>query len=80
MKKKVLNALIEERYMYAFAAAYAAAHEDREAEGKCREAIRAIEEIASAVGLKEDTDYEVYKTTKTVSSAEVTFFAWKAMA
>ena len=79
MKKKVLSTLIEKRYIYAFAAAYAAAHKDREGEGKCREAIRAIEEIASVVGLKENTDYEVYKTTKTVSGAEVTFFAWKAM-
>lgn len=79
MKKKVLNALIEEHYMYAYAAAYYQEIGDHESEGKSREALNAIREIAQAVGLRAGVDYETYKTTKTASDHEVTFFALRAI-
>jgi len=79
MKKKVLNALIEEYYVYAYAMAYNAVIGDNETAGKCCEALTAIREIAHAVGLKEGTDYEYYETTKTASGHEVTFHAWRAI-
>ena len=80
MKKKVLNALIEEYYTYAYVMAFNTAIGDDETAGKCCEALTAIREIAQAVGLREGADYETYKTTKTTSGHEVTFFAWRAMA
>lgn len=79
MKKKVLNALIEEYYTYAYAAAYHQAAGDHEAEGKCREALNAISAIARAVGLKEGVDYETHKTTKVASGHEFTFSALRAI-
>lgn len=79
MKKKVLNALIEEYYTYAYAAAYHQAAGDHEAEGKCREALNAISAIARAVGLKEGVDYETHKTTKVASGHEFTFCALRAI-
>jgi hypothetical protein len=80
MKKKVINALFEEYYSYAYAAAYHQAAGDHEAEGKCREALNAISAIARAVGLREGVDYETYKVTKDASGhKEFTFCALRAI-
>lgn len=80
MKKKFLNALIEEHYVYAYAAAYHQATGDHEAEGKCREALNAISAIAWNIGLREGVDYETYKVTKDASGhKEFTFCALRAI-
>lgn len=80
MKKKIINALIEEHYTYAYAAAYHQAAGDHEAEGKCREALNAISAIAWNIGLREGVDYETYKVTKDASGhKEFTFCALRAI-
>lgn len=79
MKKKVLNALIEEYYTYAYVMAFNTAIGGDETAGKCCEALTAIREIAQAVGLQEGADYETYKTTKTASGHEFTFCALRAI-
>lgn len=80
MKKKVINALFEEYYSYAYAAAYHQAAGDHEAEGKCREALNAISAIAWNIGLREGVDYETYKVTKDASGhKEFTFCALRAI-